>query len=77
MITNFSDAYINSPLVRSVLEGLPESEREAFLEQLRKNVSAYDGLVGGTHGSSHVFELLKDPGEVIPNQDGRRPPRRR
>lgn len=74
---SFSEAYINSPLVRSMLEGLPESERETFLEQLRKNISVYDGLVGGAHGSSHVFEFLKDPGEVIPNQDGRRPPRRR
>lgn len=73
MIASFSDVYINSPLIRIMLESIPESERAAFLEQLRKNVSVYDGLVGSTP----VFDMLKDPVEVIPNQDGRRPPRRR
>lgn len=72
-MSSFSDAYINSPLVRSILEGVPESEHAVFLEQLRKNISVYDSLVG----SSHVFDLMREPNEVIPNQDGRRPPRRR
>lgn len=73
MISNFSDMYISSPLIRIMLEGVPEDQRVLFLEQLRKNISVYDGLVG----SSPIFDLLKEPGEVIPSQDGRRPPRRR
>lgn len=71
-MTNFSDVYINSPLVKSMLEGIPESERAIFLDQLRKNISAYDGLVG----PSSVFDLLMGPVEEISAQDGRRPPRR-
>ena len=77
MMTNFSDAYINSPLVRNLLEGIPEAERDLFLQHLRKNVSMYDGLVGGANGSPFVFDLLRASEDPTPEQETRRPPRRR
>ena len=76
-MSSFSDAYVNSPMVRKLLESVPESERDLFLEHLRKSVSMYDGLMGGNSNSSFVFDLLRSHEDPTPDQETRRPPRRR
>lgn len=73
----FSQIYMNSKIVSSILESVPESERELFLEHLKQAVEQYDHLAGMGWEKSSVAEALRgrvDDG--IPQQGDRRPPRR-
>jgi hypothetical protein len=75
---SFSDAYVNSAVVRRVLEGIPEGEREAFVKTLRESVSMFDSLVLDPSTLSMLNSSSEDEAGGIPNQEGgRRPPRRR
>jgi hypothetical protein len=75
---SFSDAYVNSAVVRRVLEGIPEGEREAFVKTLRESVSMFDSLVLDPSALSMLNISSEDEAGGIPNQEGgRRPPRRR
>jgi hypothetical protein len=71
---NFSDTYINSQFVKKMLEAIPESDRERFIEVLRQSIAQYDGLVS-VSGNSEIFDALH-VGSEIPKEGGRRPPRR-
>ncbi len=74
---SFSDTYINSIVVRKILEGIPEEERETFLSSLRQSISMFDGYVGDASLGSMLRESPDDSIDGIPKQEGRRPPRRR
>jgi hypothetical protein len=75
---SFSDAYVSSAVVRRILEGIPEGEREAFVKTLRESVSMFDSLVLDPSTLSMLNSSSEDENGVIPNQEGgRRPPRRR
>ena len=75
---SFSDTYVNSAVVRRILEGIPEGEREAFVKTLRESVSMFDSLVLDPSAFSMLNISSEDEARGIPNQEGgRRPPRRR
>jgi hypothetical protein len=75
---SFSDAYVNSAVVRRILEGIPEGEREAFVKTLRESVSVFDSLVLDPSALSMLNGSAEESIGGIPNQEGsRRPPRRR
>lgn len=75
-MNSFSQIYMNSKVVATMLEQVPEDERENFLEQLRRSIEQYDHLAGLGWDKSSIAEALR--GTVNqPQQGDRRPPRRR
>lgn len=76
-MSSFSQIYMNSKLVKSMVESIPESEREAFVEHLRLSMQQYDYLAGVGWGDSSIAKALAGSSDEIPNQVDRRPPRRR
>lgn len=76
-MSSFSQIYMSSEFVRRMAEGMPEGEREAFLEQLRAAVERYDPIAMGAPNGSSVIDAIRAPERRIPNQETRRLPRRR
>jgi len=76
-MTNFSDLYVNSPIVQNLLKGIPEEDREKFVESLRQSLVPYDALASFGGKSPEIFNVLRGSAEEIPKEEGRRPPRRR
>jgi hypothetical protein len=76
-MSSFSQIYMSSEFVRRMAEGMPDGEREAFLESLRTAVERYDSIATGALNGSSIIDALRAPQSGIPNQETRRLPRRR
>lgn len=75
-MSSFSQVYMNSIIVKTMLEKIPEQEREAFIESVRRGLEQYDALAGLGWERSSIAELLR--GDAGNGESGdRRPPRRR
>lgn len=73
----FSQIYMNSTIVKSLLESVPEADRETFLEHLRYSMEQYDHLAGLGWDKSSIAEALRGGEDGNIQQGDRRPPRRR
>lgn len=75
-MSTFSQTYINSSIVRSLIESVPEAERPVFLEHLRITMEQYDHFSGLSWDKSSIAEALRGGDGDQVQQGGRRPPRR-
>ena len=76
-MNSFSDLYVNSQMTQELLKGVPESDRENFINLLRQSISQYDAFFAVGGGNPEMLEILKGSSSEIPKEEGRRPPRRR
>jgi len=65
---------MKSSIVSNLLQGVPEDERAAFLQQLEQVVTSYD-VFGSMHGSS-IIDALQSATETSQAPQERRLPRR-
>lgn len=72
----FSQIYVESFLMKSMLEGIPESERTEFIRSIQSFMSAYDHLV--TKSPEFLVGTHETQGDLVGgnNPPTRRPPRR-
>lgn len=77
MTSTFSQTYINSTIVKSLLEGVPEDERATLLEHLRLSMEQYDHLTGIGWEKTSIAEALHGKVAEAAQLGDRRPPRRR
>lgn len=73
-MSNFSQIYMNSSVFKTILENVPESERETFMQHIRENMEQYDSFAGLGWEKSSIAQVLR--GDVAQEQPTRRPPRR-
>ena len=75
MNSNFSQAFMKSSIVSSLLQSVPESERAAFLQQLEQVVTSYD-IFGSMNGGS-IVDALQPEAETSQAPQERRLPGRK
>jgi len=75
MNLNFSQTFMKSSIVSNLLQGVPEDERAAFLQQLEQVVTSYD-IFGSMNGSS-IIDALQSATETSQAPQERRLPGRK
>jgi hypothetical protein len=74
MNSNFSQTFMKSSIVSSLLQSVPEDERAAFLQQLEQVVTSYD--IFGSINESSIADALQPEVTISQATQERRLPRR-